>query len=81
MPFYWESKILNMESGINFITVSQSELEAISDMIVAHSIYVTPTLFMEEAVLQTSRSGAEKGPLAQADASLCIQVLGDGRSE
>lgn len=35
-------------SGINYITASQSEMEAISDMIVAHSVFVTPTLFMEE---------------------------------
>jgi imidazolonepropionase-like amidohydrolase len=34
-------------SGINFVTASRLELEKISDMIVSHSVYVTPTLFME----------------------------------
>ena len=50
-------------SGINFITVSQSELEAISDMIVAHSIYVTPTLFMEEQFSRLLDPELKKDPL------------------
>jgi imidazolonepropionase-like amidohydrolase len=50
-------------SGINFITASRSELEAISDMIVSHSVYVTPTLFMEEQFSRLLDPELKKDPL------------------
>ena len=50
-------------SGINFITASQSELEAISDMIVSNSVFVTPTLFMEEQFSKLLDPELKKDPL------------------
>jgi imidazolonepropionase-like amidohydrolase len=50
-------------SGINYVTVSQSELEAISDMIVSNSVFVTPTLFMEEQLSRLLDPELKEDPL------------------
>ncbi len=50
-------------SGINFITASPSELEAVSDMIVSNSVFITPTLFMEEQFSRLLDPELKKDPL------------------
>jgi imidazolonepropionase-like amidohydrolase len=55
-------KGLEHGSGINFFA-SQSELEEVSDMIVSHSVFVVPTLVMEEQFSKLLDPELQKDPL------------------
>jgi len=56
-------KGLEHGSGINFLTVSQSELEGVSNLIVSNSVFVVVTLFMDEQLSRLLDPELKKDPL------------------
>ena len=50
-------------TGIQFLPASKSELEELSDMIISHSVFVVPTLFMEEQFSKLLDPELQKDPL------------------
>jgi imidazolonepropionase-like amidohydrolase len=56
-------KGLEHATGIQHLTASKSELEEFSNMIVSHSVFVVPTLFMEEQMFKLLDPEIQKDPM------------------